>query len=102
MIVLSFPLIYYAMVGSGYTAFARYAVPLVPFLCLTAALTVAEAARAMANASGRPAREALLAWLLAAMVIAPSLWSTLQFDRLLARPDSRVAAAEWLTTHVPE
>lgn len=30
-IVLSFPLVYYVMVGSGYTAFARYAIPVVPF-----------------------------------------------------------------------
>jgi Dolichyl-phosphate-mannose-protein mannosyltransferase len=101
-IVLLFPLVYYATVGTGYTAFARYAVPLVPFLCLTAALTVTEAARAIASATGRAAREPLMVWLLAAIVIAPSLWATVQFDRLLARQDSRILAAAWVTAHVPE
>jgi len=39
-VVLAFPLIYYAVIGSGQTVFARYVLPLVPFLCLLAAVTV--------------------------------------------------------------
>jgi hypothetical protein len=32
----------------------------------------------------------------------PTCWSTFQFNRLLARADSRVVAASWVTSHVPE
>lgn len=53
VIVLLFPIVYYFVVGSGYTAFARYAVPIVPFLCLTAALAVSALARSIAKRIGR-------------------------------------------------
>jgi 4-amino-4-deoxy-L-arabinose transferase-like glycosyltransferase len=32
-----FPVVYFAVIGGGQTAFARYVIPLVPFLCLSAA-----------------------------------------------------------------
>jgi Dolichyl-phosphate-mannose-protein mannosyltransferase len=95
-----FPVAYYATVGSAYTVFARYAVPLVPFFCLTGALTVTELARLIAGRT-RWAREVAMAWVLAAFVIGPSVWSVVQFDRLLARADSRVVAASWIAAHVP-
>jgi hypothetical protein len=100
IIVLLFPIAYYATAGSAYTVFARYAVPLVPFFCLTAALTVTELARVIARRA-RWTREAAMAWVLAALVIGPPLWSVVQFNRLLARADSRVVAASWITAHVP-
>jgi hypothetical protein len=99
-IVALFPLTYYVTVGSAYTVFARYAVPLVPLLCLAAAFAVAECARIATRAAKRVALERAVAWILALLVIAPSVWSVLQFDRLLSRPDSRVVAATWVTTHV--
>lgn len=101
LIVLLFPIAYYLVVGSAYTAFARYAVPVVPFLCLTAALAVSELARVIAKGTGRSASDAVLAWSIAALVIAPSFWSVAQFDRLLARPDSRIVAAAWVTANIP-
>ncbi len=100
VVLLLFPAAYYATVGSAYTVFARYAVPLVPFLCLTAALTVTELARVIAGRT-RWRRELAVAWVLAALVIGPPVWSVVQFDRLLARADSRVVAASWITAHVP-
>ena len=34
-------------------------------------------------------------------VVAPSAWSVFQFDRVLAREDSRVIAAKWVMENVP-
>src|SRR5262249_22538543 len=39
-LVLAFPAAYYLLVGSGKTVFVRYMVPMVPFLCLGAAVSV--------------------------------------------------------------
>ena len=38
--VLAFPIPYYLVLGSGLTVFVRYMIPIVPFLCLTAAVAV--------------------------------------------------------------
>src|SRR5207249_11137267 len=44
-IVLAFPLLYYAVIGSGQTVFVRYVTLLTPFVCLFAAVAVVWIAR---------------------------------------------------------
>ncbi len=102
LVVALFPVTYYALIGSGYTVFARYILPVVPFLCLAAAFAVFDAGRAIAEWSRRPAFAPVTAWGLALLVVAPSAWSVVQFDRLLARTDSRVLAARWVELRFPE
>ncbi|MEO8681386.1 MAG: glycosyltransferase family 39 protein [Vicinamibacterales bacterium] len=89
VMVAIFPITYYLVIGSGYTTFARYILPVVPFLALGAALIVSQVKR--------PA----LMWAIALIIIAPSAWSVFQFDRLLARTDSRVLAENWVMEHYP-
>jgi hypothetical protein len=93
-VVLAFPLAYYAVAGSGYTVFARYMIPVLPFLCLTAAWLVVTVVRASVPASAPAAvgRAAIAA--AAALVVAPSALKVVQIDRLLARTDNRVIASE--------
>jgi Dolichyl-phosphate-mannose-protein mannosyltransferase len=102
MVIAIFPVTYYLVIGSGFTVFARYILPVVPFLCLTAAYAVAAAGEWIASRAHAPARSALVAWVLAAVAIAPSAWSVLQFDRLLRRADSRVIVSEWIRQRLPE
>jgi hypothetical protein len=101
-LVAIFPIAYYVVVGSGYTVFSRYILPVVPWLCLTAAFLVVEAARALALAIGRPQRRGVLTWGIAILVVAPSTASIIQFDHLLAIPDARVVAADWVREHFPK
>lgn len=97
-----FPIGYYLLIGGGYTVFARYIVPVIPFLCLSAAFAVAEVGRWAAGWIRRPGWTPALTWSLAIVVVAPSAWSVVQFDRLLARPDSRVIVQEWIKQRFPE
>jgi hypothetical protein len=96
-----FPVIYYALIGGGQTAFARYILPVIPFLCLAAAYLVVEVGRGLANAVGRSRAAAALAWCLGVAVSLPSLLATIQSDHLLAQQDSRLLAAEWILAHYP-
>jgi Dolichyl-phosphate-mannose-protein mannosyltransferase len=119
-IVASFAAAYYAVIGSGYTVFFRYVMPLVPIVCLFAAIatkhavdllgagfktySVAFAFRRKSNA-GRilPAKagshlgrsETILVALLM-FVAGPSLLRSVRMDLVLARTDTRVIAAQWL------
>jgi hypothetical protein len=101
MIVVAFPVAYWSVIGSGYTVFARYILPVVPFLCLSAAFAVVHAGRWVAESSRRSEWAAVTTWVLALLIVAPSAWSVVQFDRLLARTDSRLLAATWVQRHFP-
>jgi 4-amino-4-deoxy-L-arabinose transferase-like glycosyltransferase len=104
LVFFSFPLVYFLIAGSIRNLFFRYAIPIVPFLSLSAAVLVIEIARALAGrASAGIARVAFVsvAAVLAAVVVGPSAASIVQFDRLLSRTDNRVVVLRWFEMHVP-
>jgi hypothetical protein len=89
---------FYASIGSGQTVFFRYVLPLVPILCLPAAVATARSAAWLAARRGFN-RTAVLCVLTIA-VAGVGLLNCVWFDVLLSRTDSRVLAARWLATRV--
>jgi len=100
LILCSFPLIYYLCAGKGYTVFVRYVVPLVPFLCITAAVSTIHIA-GLINDRLSPRVKTVLVWLLAAIIVAPSTCRIIKFDSLLTHKDNRLIAAEWVHANIP-
>jgi hypothetical protein len=96
-VVAAFALALYVSIGSGHTVFFRYALPLIPVVCLLAAVGVQHASRWAAPRTGL-SNQAVAA-LLAAVVAVPAAVNSAWFDLLLARTDSRAVAAEWLVAH---
>jgi 4-amino-4-deoxy-L-arabinose transferase-like glycosyltransferase len=90
LLLLSFPISYFIVAGSIRNLFFRYAIPLVPFLCLAAARLVTRFVK----------REALVAGI-AILVVLPSAISTVRFDWLVSQLDNRVMVARWFDAHVP-
>jgi hypothetical protein len=97
-IVFAFPLVYYAVAGRGQTVFARYMIPIVPFICLGAAVLIARAHEILAVRSRGLAHAAAAVAVLVCGV--PTALKAMQLDRLLRRTDSRVLAAEWVAARV--
>jgi 4-amino-4-deoxy-L-arabinose transferase-like glycosyltransferase len=89
---------FYGSIGSGRTVFFRYVLPLVPIVCLFAAAGVRAAGRWVASRAAIRAEVATL--IVGAIVAAPAAVSTVWFDLLLARTDTRVLAARWLAPRV--
>jgi hypothetical protein len=85
LIVGAFALATYASLGTGYTVFFRYVLPLVPVICLIGAIAVV---RVPFGSS------------LAVIATAWALVNCIAFDALLAKKDTRVLAREWLDAHV--
>jgi Dolichyl-phosphate-mannose-protein mannosyltransferase len=79
---------YLLLVGFSQEVFLRYALPLLPALCLLAggSLRVADVSRLPGVALAG----------LAAVLLVPSAFTSVQGDRLLAATDTRVEAAFWL------
>ena len=86
MVLYSFPIAYYLFIGRGETAFFRYILPVVPFLCMAAGAWLAKT------------RGALL-WALA--ILSPSLLSTLLALRLMGAGDTRNEMGAWIEANVP-
>jgi hypothetical protein len=89
---------FYLVVGSGYTVFYRYVLPLIPLLCLVAAVGVVVVVERVQAWTGCSRRAAFTTILLIAL--GPALVQAVWFDAVLARTDTRVLAARWLASQV--
>ena len=98
--VLSFPLLYYLILGAGLTVFTRYMIPMVPFLCLLAAAAVAWLSERVSGTWNGPLRQAVTVGL-AAVVMVPTAIASVKFDRLMTTTDTRVLAANWIESTFP-
>lgn len=96
--IFAFPLVYYVVAGRGYTVFARYMIPVVPFLCLGAGALIASMGAALARRHRMLGHAAGLGLL--ALCVVPTGLKAVNFDRILSRTDSRVLAANWIVDHV--
>lgn len=97
-LLLAFPLAYYAVAGRGQTVFARYMIPIVPFVCLAAGYAAVAGGRRVGRSQA-----AVAAWscVLVALLAAAPLVKSIQLDRLLARTDTRVLASRWILQNLP-
>lgn len=99
ILLLLFPLIYYLLMGSTRHYFARYAIPLVPFLALFAADVV------IATALGLKHKQPQLAWGVAAililLVMVQPLRQSIQHNTILSQEDTRTLAKDWIESNIP-
>jgi 4-amino-4-deoxy-L-arabinose transferase-like glycosyltransferase len=95
----AYPLAYLGFMLSVKLFFVRFAVPLMPFVCLAAAYALLELATAVT--AGRPAaRAAVLVGATLVALVEPA-WRDLQHHSILAQPDTRVQAYVWLEANLP-
>jgi hypothetical protein len=92
--LFGFSAAFFVAIGSGYTVFFRYVLPLIPVACLSAAVAVRHGGAWLGPRFGFSASTGVA--VLATAVALPSLASAVRLDLLLARTDSRVLAAAWL------
>ena len=91
-VLLSFPIVYYIVAGGGHSVFARYMIPVLPFLAIASAWCVVTMVRLVTSELRAPVQGWAIA-VVAALAIAPAAGRVVLIDRLLARTDSRVIAA---------
>jgi hypothetical protein len=102
ILLLSFPIAYYLVAGSLRNLFFRYAIPVVPFLCLSAARFITIAVPTIWSAVRPPTRVPSFAIAAAAIaVVLPSAISVVRFDHIIAQTDNRVVVARWFEENVP-
>ncbi len=97
LFLLSFPLIYFVLIGWAHKQRPNYALPLVPFFCIAGAYFITVLLPELL----RKHKKIQLALSLAAIVIiAPSAVSIFQFLSLSAVPDTRIVAWNWIQENI--
>jgi hypothetical protein len=82
--------------------YARWIVPVVPFLCLTGGYLVDRLAAAARRLVDVRAVAPAVSIVLVVLACAPTAAQSLRFDRLIARTDTRLLGADWIERHYPD
>jgi hypothetical protein len=99
VLLISFPLMYFLVMGSTQHYFARYALPLIPFVALYAAEATS------ATHDWLSVKNRSLAWATAAalviLALAFPLLRSIQHDIVLTQIDTRTIAKDWIEENIP-
>jgi hypothetical protein len=95
LLLLSFPVAYYLLIGAGRTVFVRYIIPCLPFLSIFSAVFVYQLIKKF------PFRQGILAGCLSLLLLLPSIHSSISYDKIISREDTRVSALKWAAAHIP-
>jgi len=98
-VLLAFPLLLFLSLARGEN-FARYALPLLPFLTIAAARGLHDLAERLRTRVA-PRVVSLSLALVAGLLMLPSFQNIVRYDFWLTQPDTRAQAAEWIRTHIP-
>jgi hypothetical protein len=104
MLLLAFPLTYGAILlaaSARSSAFARFLVPVLPFLALFAADGTLAVVDWATRRRGRGTRGTVLVAVVGLLVAIPAA-RAVQLDRLWGRTDTRTLAKEWIEANIPE
>ena len=100
LLVASLPLALYAFMGAQRMYFARFLLPMVPAWIVLASAALDEASRTVeARAPALP--RGLVPAAGALLLGVPTLASSVRFDALMSRTDTRDLARAWVDAHVP-
>lgn len=99
ILLVLFPLAYYAIMGATRHYFVRYALPLVPFLAVFAA-EIMITIKIWFDSRWRRSGWMVLAALVFVAAAAP-LINSLRFDFLLTQTDTRTIAKKWIEANIP-
>jgi hypothetical protein len=97
ILLLSFPAVYYLFMGSFETKIPRYMIPILPFLSIFVA-SLPVTLRGRIKSLGRGGVPAL--FVLISLLSIPSLISSLKWDTLMGRTNTRTLAKEWIEANI--
>lgn len=100
LVLFAFPIAYYLFAGRSFTVFARYMIPVLPFICIAAAWAVVEGCRAVTRLSNPVLANALMTAAVIG-VAAPTAAKSVALDRLLSTTDNRIVVADSLRELIP-
>ncbi len=108
-ILLSYPVLQFALIGMWKAYATRYFLPIAPFFILLAGLGAEQAgiwaaagwARLRGRLRGPLPAAGVFAILVSLVATAPSAWTAFRYDRQIAGRDTRTTARDWVHWNIP-
>ena len=94
---LSFPLVYYLLIGNSYGVFSRYMIPIFPFLCIFSGIVIYKAISSIKVFKNYDLQVSLFVSIL---IMAPSIYNLVTFNRIIAMEDTRNIAVSWIKKNI--
>lgn len=100
-LLVIFPLVYFWMIATKGLIYARYLLPIVPSVCLLAAIAVVSGVSLLRRFDiPRAVRTALIAGLTVAALLPPTI-TAVRFDARIGRKSTYSVAYEWISGNLP-
>jgi 4-amino-4-deoxy-L-arabinose transferase-like glycosyltransferase len=100
-LLLAFPLVFLWIIAGRHQIYARYLLPITPFLCVLVSVGVISGVSLLRRFDiPRSVRAVLIAALTVAVILPPAL-NALRFLRMIGRPSTLEATYTWFMTNVP-
>lgn len=104
LILLSFTLTYFGIVGCFKVRFARYLMPIIPPLCILAGNALCEVFQICVRSHGSATARVIKAGIAAALCLITAAYTALYsvaVVKVMALPDTRDEAAKWVRANIP-
>ena len=100
-VLLVIPIAHFYLISKQQLVYGRYLLPMVPMLCLLAAMAVVSGVSLLRRYEiPRGPRAALIAMLTAAALVHPA-YASIKFDQLIGRRDTTRMAYDWIQQNIP-
>ena len=95
-ILIIFPLVYFLFMGSSRLFFIRYALPLLPFLCVSSAYGIIRTAGYFGQKGNSKA-----VIFLTILCLLQGIIFNIRYNYLIGKTDTRIIAREWIINNIP-
>jgi hypothetical protein len=99
LLLVVFPVLYFAVMAGSRQIYARYTLPLLPFACLLAALAAESAVRVARRATQRTWVPEAVTLAMCLLLVVPLAASSMTYDRRLGQVATQDLAYRWLEAH---
>ncbi len=100
-LLVVFPVIYFYAISGRALIFGRYLLPLLPFVCMLAAIAVISGVSLLRRFDiPRTPRRLLITGLTVAALL-PPMWNAVNFDRTISQTSTTETAYNWILLNIP-
>lgn len=101
VLLVLFPAVFFGYMARRHLIYARYILPIVPFVCTLVAIAVVSGVSQLRRFDIPRLPRTMLIVALTVAAVLPPLLTSIGFVKTIGRPSTPQAAFDWISTHIP-